>query len=71
MATKSFNFGCNYLSIQMAATEATPSARQSQRPDCGAISSDQQQFIYLYEVWVGMFYLQNDLLPMRDHHAYH
>ena len=68
-SNKSNNHNIINLTIQMPATEATPSARQSQRPECGAISSDQQQFIYLYEVWVGMLYLQNDLLPMRDHLA--
>lgn len=41
------------------------------RDNCMAISSDNQQFIYIYEVWVGVLYLQNDLLPMRDYHSPH
>ncbi len=36
---------------------------------CGGISSIGQQFTYIYEVWIGMFYVQNDLLVMRDEYA--
>ena len=36
---------------------------------CGRISSIGQQFTYIYEVWTGMFYVQNDLLVMRDEYA--
>lgn len=36
---------------------------------CMRIESDEDEFVFIYEIWIALWYVQSDLLRIRDYLA--
>ena len=36
---------------------------------CMTIESDEDEFVFMYEIWIGLWYVQSDLLKIKDYHS--